>query len=805
MTVDHSSPRQRVERPTAAATPATGSLGAVNVKNIFYLAIDHWHWFVISLLVAMGVAYYYLLITPKIYTRTASILIKGEERENGSEDVLRELGLRSSSINVSNEISSLTTNTISLEVVKRLHLEVRYLHVTPFQRLVVYGVVCPVTVTFDDLNDNETASLELVLQKDGQVKLSDLVCNGKKHDESFSLHLGGTVKTPIGRITVKPSPYYKNGVSDRLVVERSSLTHEANMVHNRLSVHLRDKNSTILDLSYNDKSIARAEDILNTLVAIHNENGVRDRNQRMVSANAFIKDRLEVIEQELGQVEDVISDYKADNMMTDVNQAGSMAVNQVSAADQQLRQLDDQIYMIHYIRNYLTDGQHNNQLLPTNSGLDGFNLAQQISEYNEVMLRRNNHLANSSAQNPLVIDLNQHLSNLRQSIIQSLDNEHAFLKTQRASIQSNRSQGVSKIASNPGQAKFLLSVERQQKVKESLYLFLLQKREENELSQAFTTNGSKLIELPHGSQKPTEPQPRSVYILALILGLAVPAAVLFVMELLNTTVRGRSDLQSLQLPFAGEIPQMGDRLPKLKKKKSKKRRSPLRPELLVKEGSLDMMNEAFRMLRTNVEFILGFDQRCKVIMLTSSNPGAGKTFIAANLAAALSLKEKRVIALDLDLRRARLSTYVDRPKVGITNYLCGQETDYHSLTVRLDQLDVLPCGTFPPNPTELLYSPRFEQLITSLRSEYDYILIDCPPIDVVADTKIINRWVDMTLFVIRSRLFERAMLPELEQWYEEKTYRNLAMVLNGTLLTKSSYGYHRYGYYGHYGYGEKKK
>ncbi len=804
MIVDHSSPRQRVEHPTTAATPATGGLGAVNVKNIFYLAIDHWYWFVISLLVAMGIAYYYLLTTPKIYTRTASILIKGEERENGSEDVLRELGVRPTSINVSNEISSLTTNTISLEVVKRLHLDVRYLHVTPFQRLVVYGVECPVTVTFDDLNDNETAQLELQLQKDGQVKLSKLVCNGKKHDEGATLRLGGTVKTSIGHITVKPSPYYKSGVSDRLLVDRFSLTHEANTVHNRLSVRLRDKNSTILTLSYNDRSIARAEDILNTLVAIHNENGVRDRNQRMVSANAFIKDRLEVIEQELGQVENVISDYKSENLMTDVGQAGSMAVSQVSTADQQLRQLDDQIYMIHYIRNYLTDGQHKNQLLPTNSGLSGFNLAQQITEYNEVMLRRNNHLANSSAQNPLVIDLNQHLNNLRQSIIQSLDSEHAILKTQRASIQSNRSQGVSKIASNPEQAKFLLSVERQQKVKESLYLFLLQKREENELSQAFTTNSSKLIELPHGSPEPTEPRPHLVYFLALIFGLAVPAAVLFVMELLNTTVRGRSDLQSLQLPFAGEIPQVGDRLPKLKKK-SKKRRSPSHPELLVKEGSLNMINEAFRMLRTNVEFILGFDQRCKVIMMTSSNPGAGKTFIAANLAAALSLKEKRVIVLDLDLRRARLSTYVDRPKVGVTNYLCGQETDYHTLIVHLDQLDVLPCGTFPPNPTELLYSHRFEQLITSLRSEYDYILIDCSPVEVVADTKIINRWVDMTLFVIRSRLFERAMLPELEQWYEEKAYRNLAMVLNGTLLTKSSYGYHRYGYYGHYGYGEKKK
>jgi capsular exopolysaccharide synthesis family protein len=205
-----------------------------------------------------------------------------------------------------------------------------------------------------------------------------------------------------------------------------------------------------------------------------------------------------------------------------------------------------------------------------------------------------------------------------------------------------------------------------------------------------------------------------------------------------------------------------------------------------------------------VEFISGFDKNRKVIMVTSSNPGAGKTLISANLAAALSLKDKKVIVLDLDLRRASLSNYVGRPKLGISNYLSGQEADYHSLMVRLDKIDILPCGTFPPNPSELLYSPHLEQLIAKLRDEYDYILIDCPPIEVVADTKIINRWVDMTLFVVRSRLFERDMLSTLEKWYEEKTYQNLVVVLNGTQLTKRSYGYHRYGYYGQYGYGEKR-
>jgi capsular exopolysaccharide synthesis family protein len=220
--------------------------------------------------------------------------------------------------------------------------------------------------------------------------------------------------------------------------------------------------------------------------------------------------------------------------------------------------------------------------------------------------------------------------------------------------------------------------------------------------------------------------------------------------------------------------------------------------------SLDIINEAFRIVRTNLEFILGYNKSSKVIMITSLNPGAGKTFVSANLAAAIGVKDKRVLIIDLDLRRGSLSRYVGKPQYGVSSYLSGQETDYRSLVVRLENTDVLPCGIYPPNPTELLSSQRFDELIEAVRSDYDYILIDCPPIEVVADAKIINRCVDMTLFIVRARLFERSMLPIVEQWYEQKVYNNMAILLNGTSIVSNSYGYHRYGYYGGYHYGKKK-
>lgn len=591
-------------------------------------------------------------------------------------------------------------------------------------------------------------------------------------------------------------------------VVRSALSGAVARVQGSISAVLRDKNSTIIDVSYRDISIRRAEDILNTLVVVYSENWVRDRNQKTISTNGFIKERFGVIEQELGNVDQDISSYKSTHLVPDVQQAGSMAMARASEVEQQSNALNNQLYMVRYIRSYLTDGRHENQLLPSNSGISNPNIERQIGEYNSVLLQRNNHLANSSAQNPLVMDLEQHLALMRESIIQSLDNELTMLQTQLRSVSSAHSQAVSKIASNPEQAKYLLSVERQQKVKESLYLFLLQKREENELSQAFTAYNTQLIEPPGGSMVPVEPVRTTVLLFALGLGLLLPGGILFLRETMNTTVRGRKDLANIKVPFVGEIPFAGKKtaafhLPQKKKEKSEA------PQILVVEKNRNVMNEAFRVVRTNLEFMLGFDDSHHVLMLTSINPGSGKTFITANLSAALGIKGKKVLAIDLDLRKGSLSEYVGKPKQGVSNYLSGQVPDYRSLIVSCGKTDILPCGMIPPNPTELLFSSRFPQMLEEVRREYDYVFIDCPPVEMVADAAIISRYADLTLFVVRSQLMERSLLPDVENWYEEKKYKNLSILLNGTMEAGGRYGYHKYGYrygyrYGGYGYGKKE-
>lgn len=301
-----------------------------------------------------------------------------------------------------------------------------------------------------------------------------------------------------------------------------------------------------------------------------------------------------------------------------------------------------------------------------------------------------------------------------------------------------------------------------------------------------------------------------VIALASGIGLALPALILLLAESFNTAVRGRKDIESLHAPFVGEIPQATAH--KNGRKREQLTKEETETQLIVKDKSRNIMNEAFRVVRTNLEFILGFEGGHHVVMLTSMNPGSGKTFITANMAKSLSIKGKKVLAVDLDLRRGSLSKYVESPETGISNYLSGQIPDYHTVIKHLGELDVIPVGTIPPNPTELLFNPRFPKFMEAVKEEYDYVFIDCPPVEIVADAAIISRYAEMTLFIIRAHVLDKAFLPDIEKWYEERRFPNLSIILNGTHEEfshyGSRYGYHRYGYhygnYGKYGYSEEE-
>lgn len=779
-----------------------GASGSVRLSDVFFLTLRHWPWLVASVLICVGVAYLYLLRTPNVYSRSAEILVKSEEQKGKSldESDFANLGLFQSKTNIQNEISSLKAKDLMEEVVKRLGLDINYYGEGRFHDEVAYGRALPVKLSIADYPAEGSFRLNLAVAKDGKVTISDLRdADGRSFSDKYTGRLYQAIRTPLGSIFVTPSPSYRKGEAVSLKVEKIPLSAATGSYNGRLNVAMSNDKGTVLKLTLADQSVERADEVLNTLIGVYNENWIRDKNQIAVSTSEFINDRLGVIEGELGNVDSDISSYKSANLIPDVEAAASMYMNQNQETQARILEVNNELAIARYFRAYLAANSDNDQLLPANLGLQSGSIQSQIGEYNEQILQRKALVAKSSEKSPLVAQIDDQLRAQRLAIIRTIDNEIVALKTRMKSLSGSEAQTVSKLASNPTQAKKLLSVERQQKVKESLYLFLLQKREENELSQAFTAYNTRIVNKPGASGVPPTPNRRNVLAIAFLVGLAIPFGVTYVRETNNTRVRGRKDVEHLTTPFVGEIPQYGSS----KKKKGETDEK----KVIVKAGKRDVINESFRVLRTNVEFMCSAVQGNRVIAITSFNPGSGKSFISINLGMTIALKKKRVLVVDGDMRHGSVSAYVGSPETGLADYISGQTDDIRSQFVQYDEsadLYVLPVGTIPPNPTELLESARFGQLMEKLRGEFDYVIVDCPPIEVVADAQIIDRYADRTFFIIRAGLFERNMLPELDRLYEEKKYNNMAFILNGTHNEQGRYGYsysYRYGYGYGYGYG----
>ena len=786
--------KKRTTSPAATAVP---------ISDILYRTLHYWPWVVLSVFLCMGAGVTYLLRTPNVYTQSAAILIKDDSKGKsvGAEE-FADLGLFQSNTNIQNEITTLKSSSIMEEVVKRLNLDVDYYTDGTFHKNVAYGTDLPASVAFVDFPDNEAASFNLDIDKAGNFTINNIKKADNKYDVEITGQLGDTVSTPVGPIAIINTPYYIKDIETELEVVKMPLSAAVSSYRSRLAVTISNEKGSVIDLTITDRSIQRADAVLSTLIGVYNENWIRDKNQIAVSTSNFINERLGVIEGELGHVDSDISSYKSEHLIPDVQAASSMYMSQSQQNAQSILELNNQLQMTRYIRSYLTAEGNKNQVLPANSGVDNVNIQQQIQEYNEKILQRNNLISKSSDKNPLVIALDEQLSAMRGAIIASVDNSIIALTTQIKNVQGAQAATTSKIASNPNQAKYLLSVERQQKVKESLYLFLLQKREENELSQAFTAYNTRIVEQPGGSTAPTSPNKRNILMVSFLIGLAIPFGVVYVMETNNTKVRGRKDVESLTVPFLGEIPMLG--------KVDDESKTPV-----VAHGKRDIINEAFRVLRTNLDFMRADKEGADVVAVTSFNPGSGKSFITMNLAMSLALKNRRVLVIDGDMRHGSSSSYVGSPQQGLSNYLSGSVRDVKDIIVPVagnDNISIIPIGSIPPNPTELLETPRFGEMINELRKAYDYIIIDCPPVEVVADAQIIDKYADRTIFVIRAGVLQRSMLPELDRVYEEKKYHNMAFILNGTRNDQGRYGYshtYRYGYgygYGYgYNYGDSKK
>lgn len=780
----------------------------VNLKQFLYLCLSNWQWFVVSVIICLGFALLYIMHAAPSYKRDALVMIRTNDDGNSmsaNTAMLQDLGINNGNTPVENEIAIIGSPDLMREVVRRLNLNTSYSTRKGIRTVDLYGSTLPVTAVMPDLPEQDNASFRLHLKSDGYFTITDLKLLKKKFDPA-PIHgrLGVPVNTPLGRIIVNPAKGFDKmakGSEMTVNVSRTSVRSAATGYAKALKTTVDKKMDNVVELSLTGPSIEKTTDILNTLIAAYNDSWMMDKREMANSSSEFIDERIQVLQQELGDVDHDISRFKSNNMLPDVTAAAQLYMTQASKGEEDLRQLENQEYMLRYVRNSLRDTKNGYKPLPSSLGvINAPALSQQLVQYNTRVSERNSLASQSSDNNPLLATMDAELDASRHALIATMDNEIAavqeHIKTQHAMMGKARSQ----IASNPNQARYLLSVERQQKVKEELYLFLLQKREENQLNQALSSSNTRMIRSTDGPDDPVAPRKSIILLLAFVCGLAIPAGLIYLKEANVTVVRNRKDIAGLSIPFAGELPYDG----KAKKSFSSAGRHQDMAVVAVKANSRNVINEAFRVIRTNLEFMRGRDTKPQVVMVTSAFPGSGKTYITFNLAKSFAIKGKKVLVIDMDLRKASLSKYGDDHKYGIADYLADRIRNINDVIQPVkDTTDMwlIPVGTLPPNPTELLVSNRLPELLDELRKHYDYIFIDCPPVEVVADSSIIGSVADSTLFIVRAGLFPLEMTDVLEKYYADNKFPNMSVILNGTIYDGKGVNSYRKGYGSSYGYG----
>lgn len=765
----------------------------IPVQDLIFHCLSKWYWFIISTGMALLLAVLYILSTPPVYVRSTEILFKeeGQSSSGGSNSAFKEIGSAQVISKTENEIKVLTSTGIMREVVDSLALDIEYQIDGTFFRGIIYSQR-PFTVKTLDLKRSDAATFTTRIKNDSCILLSDFAKNGNRLSSATIEALSGdTVQTPLGRVCITATGHIRYYDTDKeIYIEKKIYEATVNEFCSKLSAGLVNEESSIVRISIKDVSVIRAADILNAITDIYNKKWIEESNIAAIGTAEFIQKRADELNRELREIDNRIAKFKSSNRITSNTVAGELP----TADNEKLIAIGSQLELAKFIKSHLENNSRD--VIPTNTGIEIAGFESLITNYNTTLANRNRLAANSSDTNPIVMGYDNKLMELHATISSAVESYIANIQRELGNIRREEANEIRKISASSDNLKDLEALTRQQKIKNTLYLFLLQKLEETRLGQEFVATNNRVLVPVSGSNTPIEPMQRQSIMLALVIGLLAPVVFIFVREVTNRKIRGRKDIENLTVPFVGEIPLYNGG-----RKRNKK--GPEKRSIVVKEGKRDVINEAFRVLRTNVEFMNDKEKRSQVIILTSFNPGSGKTFLTVNIAASLAIKNSKVLVIDGDMRHGSASEFAGSPSRGISDYLSGATNDIENIKVTdtgFPGLHIIPVGETPPNPTELLHSNKFRTLLEKMKDEYDYIFIDCPPIDIVADTQIIEENADRTLFVIRAGLLNRDMLYELEDIYDEKRLKNMAVILNGTYSNQGRYGY-RYGYSYGYGYG----
>ena len=780
----------------------------IDIQQLLFKYIIHWPWFVGAVLVCLIGAWIYLRMATPVYNISATVLIKDDKKggNTGSMVGLEELGLSgliSSSQNIDNELEVLRSKTLVKEVINLLNLYVSYIDEDGFPSKNMYKT-SPVLVSLTPQEAEKLTDpmvVEMALYGEGGLDVNVTV--GDKEYQKHFEKLPAVFPMDEGTLAFFQSP-------DSLSLKKDTMEASSNIRHitakikspmkvaraycENLKIEPTSKTTSVAVISLKNSSLQRGQDFINQLLEMYNRNTNNDKNEIAQKTAEFIDERINIISKELGSTEANLENFKRNAGITDLTSEAQIALTGNAEYEKKRVENRTQISLIEDLRKYIRGNEY--EVLPGNIGLQDPGLVATIERYNEMLVERKRLLRTSTENNPTIINLDTSIRAMKSNVQATLDGSLKGLLITKADLEREASRFSRRISDAPGQERQFVSIARQQEIKAGLYLMLLQKREENAIALAATANNAKIIDEAIADDIPVSPKRRMIYLIALVLGVGIPVGIIYLIGLTKFKLEGRADVEKLTtVPIVGDIP--------LTDEKNEKDGS-----IAVFENQNNLMSETFRNIRTNLQFMLQNDK--KVILVTSTVSGEGKSFISANLAISLSLLGKKVVIVGLDIRKPGLNKVfrLSTKEKGITLYLANPETDLMSLVQPSDinqNLYILPGGTVPPNPTELLARDGLDKAIEILKKSFDYVVLDTAPVGMVTDTLLIGRVADLSVYVCRADYTHKVEYTLINELAEEKKLPNLCTVINGVDLKRRKYGYYYgYGKYGkYYGYGKR--